>query len=388
MWRASAHGCAPRAYYEDVIGRRVVIAIVVAGCAGDATTEPREPICVPGDDAAMFATLTAQRWGACGSNVGLCLALAADGSYEAVRGEGDYEITSSGRWNFLARDAASGIACLDDGSVIDFALGDAGLVWGLAGVLPPRDPLPSTGVREALSDLLPAPEFYALTRHVWAKTNELDLYGEATSFELRRDGTFDAAFRGGECSIAGTFSLVATSTGFELDPRALPNSCDTRGVPGNLGASNEHPVIEDGVLRLYAASYRDAAISTDEQTLSYTSYGDDTLRVEARWRGALSDESRPWTFTLHNASTRIQTITSLRVSITPLEPTTNGFSLAGPPTVIVDRSLHEALAPGDSLERSEDVAVAASGLWDIEIDVSSYDDIQRYDNQRDFVFSR
>jgi hypothetical protein len=382
---------APWTYYEYVIGRSwMVVGALVAACTGTDTDAPRERICVPGDDAAMYATLTAQRWGACGSNVGLCLALSADGSYHAVRGEGDYEITASGTWNFVARDAQSGLACLDDGSVIDFALTDQGLVWGLVGALPPRDALAATGTRDALPDLLPAPEFYALTRRRWAKTNDLDLYGIATSFALHRDGTFDAAFRGGECTIAGTFSLVATDQGFELNPRPQPNTCDTRsgGSQASLGASNEKPVIDGDILRLYAASYRDAEATSDEQSLSFTSYGGYSLRVDARWHGTLSEEALPWAFTMHNASTRVQTVTSLRVSITPIADSGNGFSPTGPEEIVVDRMLHEAVAPGGAYSRTEDVAVAASGLWLIEIDVSSFDEIQRYDNQRNYVFSR
>jgi len=95
------------------------VLVGLIGCSGSSTTSvQREQICVPGNDEMMFRTLTAQRWGACNSNVGLCLALAADGSYSTTQGEGDYTISDEGRWNFLARDTTSGVPCPENGSRI------------------------------------------------------------------------------------------------------------------------------------------------------------------------------------------------------------------------------------------------------------------------------
>lgn len=337
----------------------------------------------------MFRALTAQRWGACGSNVGLCLQLAADGSYSMVRGFDDYEISDEGRWNFLARDEASGVACLDDGSVIDFALTPGGLQWGLIGTLPPREALSGAGLRTQLPDLLPADEFYALTANAWTKTNELDLHGHATEMALAHDGTFTASFRHGECEIAGTFSVVATNQGFELNPNAPPNTCDTRsgGSPANIGASNEHLVVDDGVLRFYGATYRDVSASRSTESLSFTSFGSDALRVDARWSAPLSASSRVWEMTLHNGSTRAQTVTSIELSVTPLVATSDGYSTDGEPLVLVDRVLHEVLGPGRDYARDEEVAIGETGLLLLRIVVSSYDEIQRYDNQRSFILS-
>jgi hypothetical protein len=361
----------------------------LTGCSDSSSGVQREPICVPGDDEMMFRTLTAQRWGACNSNVGLCLSLAADGSYSTIRGEGDYTISDEGRWNFLARDATSGVACLDDGSVIDFALTSGGLSWGLVGTLPPVDALSVAGDRSALPELLPADVFFQLTQNAWTKTNELDLYGYPTEMTLARDGTFTAAFRHGACEIAGTFSVVATNLGFELNPRAQPNMCDTRsgGTPGSLGASNDRPEIDGGVLRLYGASYREASAKTAVESLSYSSYGGYSLRVDARWDGPLTSAPRTWHFALQNSGMRVQTITSLAVSVTPVVETTNGYSTAGEPSVLVDRMLHEVVAAGHEVARDEEVAIGATGLLLLTVVVSSYDDVQRYDNQRSFILS-
>ncbi len=344
---------------------------------------------MPGDDELMFRTLTAQRWGACGSNIGLCLELAADGSYSMIRGFDDYAITNEGRWNFLARDDATGVACLDDGSVIDFALTPGGLQWGLVGMLPPREPLSVNGLRTELPELLPADEFYALTANAWTKTNALDLYGYPTEMSLAHDGTFAASFRHGECEVAGTFSVIATNLGFELNPNAAPNTCDTRagGSPANVGASNEHLVISDDVLRFYGASYRDVSAGRSVESLSFTSYGTDALRVDARWSAPLAASSRAWELTLHNGSTRVQTVTSIAMSVTPMVATTDGYSTAGEPIVLVDRQLHELVGPGRDYARDEDVAIGETGLLMLTIVVSSYDDIQRYDNQRSFILS-
>lgn len=364
----------------------VIAAIAIAGC-GEPT---REPVCTPRPgDTDLFARLTAHRWGTCTGGFGLCLELAASGSYTARRGEGDISVTDTGRWNFLARDAASGLVCLDDGSVIDFALDDRGLRWGLAGVLPASEPLAIAGSRAALPTVEPVAELYALTANAWEKTNELDLYGQPTQFVLHRDGTFDAAFRHGQCTISGTFSLVVTDHGVELNPGALPNTCDTRGggMAANIGASNELPAIEGGELLLYGASFRDPASGSDEHMLAFRAYGRDAgLLVIARWPGALAHATPvPWAFTLRNDTSRAQVITSIALSLTPMAATESGFTAIGPASSVYSTTLHETVQPGADHGVHADVTLAGTGLVMLEVDVSSYDDLQRYLNQRHFM---
>lgn len=239
-----------------------------------------------------------------------------------------------------------------------------------------------------MPELLPADEFYALTANAWTETNELDLHSYPTEMSLAHDGTFTASFRHGECEV-GTFSVVATNLGVELNPNVRPNTCDTRGggSPANIGASNEHLVIDDGLRRFYGASYRDASASGSVESLSFTAYGNDALRVDARWSAPLSPSSRAWELALHNGSTRMQTVTSIVISVTPLVATSDGYSTAGAPIVLVDRVLHEQLGPGREYARDEDVAIGETGLLLLTIVVSSYDAIQRYDNQRSFILS-
>src|SRR4051812_36562564 len=151
---------------------RALLLFLLVGCSQITTTAERSPVCKPGDpnvDAVVFAQLTTQRWGYCGSNNGLCLSLAADGSYATVEGFDDYFIEGKGRWNFLARDATSGLVCFDNGAITDFELTPEGLVWRVSGLLPPRDALPTGGTRDELDELHTPELFTALTANAWQR---------------------------------------------------------------------------------------------------------------------------------------------------------------------------------------------------------------------------
>src|SRR5262245_42031871 len=102
---------------------RAFVIVLVAGCTSGVSGSS-QPLCHTGDravDDAMFAQLTANKWGVCNID-GFCLELDASGDYATEAGYGDYSVSARGRWNFLARDATSGLACLNNGSVIDFAI--------------------------------------------------------------------------------------------------------------------------------------------------------------------------------------------------------------------------------------------------------------------------
>jgi len=100
-------------------------------------------------DAAVYSALTTTSWfdsGGCGPTGDplppTCnrLQLGADGSYTWTAFSDYPERMQSGSWNFRARDATTGVVCLDDGSVVDFALTPTGdLRWGQLGLLSARD---------------------------------------------------------------------------------------------------------------------------------------------------------------------------------------------------------------------------------------------------------
>lgn len=342
---------------------RTLLLVCVVGCT---STDSEEAVICTANDPAVFTQLTDQRWGACDSNNGLCLQLAADGTYRAVTGYDDYAISDSGLWSFVARDATSGLACFDNGSVIDFALTPDGLRWDGA-MLPAFESLAIVGSRAALAVIPASPVFLDLTEHPWAKTNDFDLDLAPTSFSLHRDGTFTGSFRHGASSVNGTFSVVYDNRGdVEFHPRSTPS----------IAASNDVPHFDDnGLLRFYAASYRDAAIKTDEQSLAYSAYaGDAGLVVTATWRGALlPNATSTWELTLRNPTAREQTITSIQIMLAVFDGQ----------TVLVDRTLQEVVAPGAAYTTTVDVAFAA-GPQALLIDVRSFDTRQPYTNYRSF----
>ena len=342
---------------------RMLLLVCLVGCT---STAADELVICTANNPTVFTQLTGQRWGACDSNNGLCLQLAADGSYRAVTGYDDYAISESGRWSFVTRDATSGLACFDNGSVIDFAITPDGLRWDGV-MLRAFESLEITGSRAVL-DVIPAsPVFVQLTEHPWAKTNDFDLDLAPTSFSLHRDGTFTGSFRHGASSVSGTFSVVYDEDGdVEFHPRSEPN----------IAASNDVPHFEDnGLLRLYSATFRDASIDTDEQSLAYSAFGDDAgLIVGATWRGALApNATSTWELTLRNATAREQTITSIRIMLVVFDSQ----------TVLVDRTLQEVVAPGAAYTTTVDLAFAA-GPQGLLIDVRSFDARQTYGNYRTF----
>jgi len=336
-----------------------------------------EAVICTANDPNVFTKLSGQRWGACDSNNGLCLQLAADGSYRAVAGFDDYAISDSGRWSYFARDAQSGLVCFDNGSVIDFALTADGLRWD-GSLLPAFEPLAIAGSRAALDTIPPSPMFTDLTAHAWSKTNDFDPYLAPTSFLLHRDGTFFGSFRHGECSISGTFSVVYdASDRVALHAHSKPNVCDTRngGTSGNLADGT--PYFEpDGVLRFFSTSYRDSMIESAEQSLIYNAYGgnDAGLVVSATWQEPLaSNATSSWQMTLRNPTEREQTVTALRIELITGETR----------VVLVDRVLQEVLAAGATYATSVDLAFAA-GPQGLLIDVTSFDARQSYSNYRSY----
>jgi hypothetical protein len=363
----------------------------------EAPPEETLPVCGagdPGTDEIVFTRLTATSWydaASCEAQDPLpptCnrLRFSADGTYW-WRAESDYvERDQSGRWNFRARDGASGIVCLDDGSVVDFLLTEPGLRWTLLGVLSPDRVLEETGTRAGLPSIEPAPLYVALTAHPWRKTNDFDLYREPTSFTLLRNGTLQASYRDGECEHGGVFSLIAD----ELQPRSDPNTCDMRGggTTAQLAAANEMPWIEEGVLYFYSATYRDAAFVTEERLLALFYYGEGGLLVTATWQGPLrSGSAAEWSFAFRNRSDRLCSVTSLSLAMTPLVLTSDSFSLAGDEVVLVDRNL-----AGTTIEPQADFATTVSftpsgaGWTSLEVDIEYFDDMQSYSNVKNFVF--
>lgn len=378
----------------------LTIVLALAGCDGLAIGDEVQAVCTRGDaavDASVFAALTATSWydaGACNDGGGLpptCnrLRLGADGRF-AWTATSDYtERDDAGAWNFRARDTAGGVVCLDDGSVVDFALTEHGLRWGLHGALAPDEAQPARGDADDLPAIAVDPLFHALVARRWVKTNELDRYREPSSFALFDNGMFHASYRDGACEAMGTFSLLHVDDRLELAPRADPNACDLRdgGTSANVASSNDLPTIVDGVLELYASSYRDAEVMTDERSLVFGAYGGDAgLTVRATWTGALRPAATTtWALALANDSSRAQAITHITISTTPLALADNGFTSTGPTTVLVDRPLAEMVAPGAASPQALTFTPPAAAWASLVIDIASADERQSYSNRRSYV---
>lgn len=358
--------------------------LLLVGCSEltSNTTLDRSAVCKPGDpsiDAAVFAQLTAHRWGYCGSNNGLCLTLSATGDYHTIAGFDDYFIEDAGRWNFLARDATSGLVCFDDGTMTDFELTSSGLVWKVSGLLPARDAITGGGTRDAL-DEMQAPELFAtLTANAWQRQNELDLFYEPTSFAIARDGTWDAEWRFGECRASGTLSIERAPQALGAPKEALrshptENACDTRGGGMTAGL----PTIDE-----YAAP----GSSGDTQFLTFHSYGGGYgLRVRASWRSTLhGDTTKEWTVTLTNVMVTVQTVSTLLVTLTPIAETDNGYTATGAKATLVDQTLGEMIDSFGTLETTASLALPAPGLYSLGVEVVSADNRQPYQNRASYV---
>ncbi len=342
----------------------------------------RRPVCKAGDprvDAAVFAKLTANQWGTCGSNNGLCLTLSAGGDYTTVEGFDDYSIDGGGRWNFLARTATSGLVCFDDGTITDFELTADGLRWNTHGLLPVRDSIAQFGSRDAL-DTMGAPALFAtLTHNEWARQNDLNLFYLPTSFTMRRNGTWDGDWRGGDCHGTGTFSIVNRPTQLGSTEQALwahaaPNTCDTRnrGITASLPDTDE---------------YADPARVGDGQFLMFSSYGEGYgLRVRASWQSRLqSDSTKQWSFALTNQSSREQTISALEITLTPIEATTDGYTAIGPAQTLVSQPLAQSVAGNGTVELTATLALPAAGVYSMLVNVTSADERQPYQNREGYV---
>jgi len=241
-----------------------------SGSCPDSGWPAARPVCGPGEDETtdddVFARLTATSWYdevACNSGDPLpptCnrLRLSADGTFAWTADSDAIERDLSGGWNFRARDATTGVVCLEDGSVVDFALEQAapagGLRWARLGVLSPDEPLAGGGLRADLPDVTPAPLFLDLTAHAWAKTNEMDLFYLPTSFLLRRDGTFDATWRAGECAAGGTFSVVSLMW-FEPRFEGSPTPRRTAATCGGAARRRASPLASRGSTRMACSTH-------------------------------------------------------------------------------------------------------------------------------------
>ncbi|MEO7094394.1 MAG: hypothetical protein ABI175_14150 [Polyangiales bacterium] len=382
----------------------LVLACGAVGCSVGPSDSSASSVCVAGKtaiDAEVFARLTSTSWfdtGGCagGQQPPTCnrIGLSRDGSYH-WKAVSDYvERDQAGGWNFRARDATSGVICLDDGSVIDFALSPDGLQWGPLGVLSPDAAQSTSGARSALPVIRVSPLYLDLTEHPWANTNEMDEFYLPSTFSLYANGALEASFRGGECTTTGTFSLVGdgiTLVGdrrFRLWPRTELNTCDLRsgGTPASVPGAGGEPVIEDGVLRLSSATYRDADIATDERYLAFSSYGDDAgLLVSATWSGALhAGATTTWRIEPRNDTTRMQNIVAMRIEVTPLVATSDGFSSTGPAETVVDRTVGVVVLTGETLPLEASFALA-TGWVAIRLEIESQDSRQTYQNAGSYI---
>jgi hypothetical protein len=380
-----------------------LLPLVLVGCGGADPEEFAKQVCGAGSsravDAAMYDALTAPSWfvrSRCESSDRLpptCnrVRLSGDGTYTWTAFSDYPERDQAGAWSFRARDETSGLVCLDNGSVVDVALSPTGgLRWGPLGELDPEDRLEPGPGRDALPTISVDLLFVDLTASTWAKTNEMELYRLPTSLTLRRDGTFEAEFRGGECTASGTFSLLREETfrdsHLELWSTTAPNRCDTRngGSPFVLGGL---PRLEDGRLDLGDSQYRDAANETARRYLAFSSYGNDAgLTVTATWDGALrAGAETSWEITLHSGADP-QLVSSLRIDLTPMMMTTDGFTATGPAALVVDRALDAMIRAVDALRVGDVVFTPGPAGWTmLHVEVDSSSGLQSYRNQESFL---
>lgn len=379
----------------------LLLPLVLVGCGAD-PEELAKQVCGAGDraaDAAMYDALTANSWfdrSRCESSDRLpptCnrVRLAGNGTYTWTAVSDYPERNQAGAWSFRARDATRGLVCLDNGSVVDVALSPTGgLRWGPLGELAPDAPLEPGPGRDALPTISVDPLFIDLTANTWAKTNEMELYRLPTSLTLRRDGTLEAEFRSGECAASGTFSLLREVTlrdsWLELWSTTAPNICDTRngGSPFVLGGL---PRLEDSILDLGGAQYRDAANETAQRYLAFSSYGSDAgLTVTATWDGALrAGAETSWEITLRSGADP-QQVSSLRIDLTPMAMTADGFTATGPAVIVVDRALDAMIGAVDVLRVGGVAFTPGPAGWTmLHVEVDSSAGLQGYRNQESFL---
>jgi hypothetical protein len=381
---------------------RLLLMVLMIGCGGDDPEAEAKQVC-GGEgamDGAVYEALTATSWlepVGCRSTDRLpptCneVRLSGDGTYAWQAFTDVLERDQKGTWNFRARDATGGVVCLDDGSVVDFELAAGGLRWGRLGVLVPDEDLARGPGRDALPAIAVDPLFLDLTANGWAKTNEMELYLYPASFALRRDGTFDAAFRGGACTVAGTFGLVGEPTRagrrLVLESTAAVNACDIRfgDLPFAFGGE---PRLEDGVLHALSSTYRDAAEVTERRYLELSAYSGATgLTVFATWDGALrAGTPTSWAFELRNDDDQPQQVSALRIELTPEAMTANGFMSTGPAVRVIDRPLDLTIAPGDrvAVEGAAAFTPGPAGWTLFDVQVDSSDGSQAYRNRETFL---
>jgi hypothetical protein len=377
-----------------------VFAVLVVGCGGSHTSDDVEPeagsVCGPSEDAAVddavFVALTSRSWAdsGCASTAPLpptCrrLSLGGDGRYSWSAWSDYPEREQAGRWNFRARDGSSGVVCFDDGSVIGFALGDDELTFAnhAYGADEPREVGADRG---SLPEVTASALFSELTAQEWRKTNAFDAVFRPEGFRLRRDGTFWASYRGGECEHGGVFSLDHGEGGM-LIPISEPNECDVRREPAaaSIGPSNGRPVIRDGVLMQgIGETYRDAAIETDEQSFAFRAYGwDGGLMVSGSLTGEL-EAGRTLTIglALENLGATTQTLEGGAISMQPLMP---DLSVAGEPIVLGELAVGGSVAPGSEVPTSVEATLPGAGMYALEVSVRSSDASQPWSNRTSYL---
>lgn len=341
-------------------------------------------------DAKIFGQLTAYQWysqAACENGGPLpptCerLALKADGGFtwSAVS---DYpERQDFGQWNFRARDANSGIVCLNDRDVIDFSLTAEGLQWTNL-LLSPGPALAERGDRLGLPQLDTPELFSRLLATPWTKTNDLDAHTRPAQFTLFHAGRFEARYRGGECSHAGTFSLLDG----QLRPRSETNHCDLRYGGSTASLGNGEPKFIDGLLIHSGASYSSGP-SSEKQTLAFASYSDTGgLFFKAEWRGAVRpNHASEWLLTLRNLGERSQTVAALTLSSQPLLQTSQAFSSDGAPVVLASPSVDNViLGPGETFTTTVTVVLPTIGWTSLHFEAPSSDERQVYGNSQRFI---
>jgi hypothetical protein len=377
--------------------------LLLIGCGGPTDIErAAAAVCGPSGsadvDRAVFQALTSVDWAnsACASTAPLAptchrLELRADGSY-AWTAISDYtERDDAGTWNFRARSDRDGLVCLSDGSVMNFRVEDGSMTFGPF-VFAAGAALTDSGDRDALPHVRASDLYMSLSERAWIKTNHFDLLARPDAFSLRRDGTLWASYRAGSCEHGGVWSLdhgdIADAGSATLTEITDPHTCDARREPTTaiVGAWNDRPVIDDGVLmRAAGDTYADEETARAQELFAFTSYG---RGVSLLSRGTFHGTLQAGTETvidlaIENESDRAHQLGRVQVSVQPL---TAELSTSGDPIVLAERDYTGTeLLPGQVYADTLAVTPPAAGLHLFQVIVESTNERQSWRNRGSYL---
>ena len=212
-----------------------------------------------GDDD-MYAFLTSGVWGASSSGSGSSLALRTTGEYRYIQASDYLKLDDRGEWNFQSTGPNTGLLCFSNGAVLSFERQGRQLrvlqdVWQPGSksfwMSDEEDSDAPALSRGELPKVFASEAYTAATAHPWRKANDFDTSSTASELLFRRDGTFEATYRDGNCKHGGRWGLY----GEWFISASEPNTCNARTgddgfIPrGPLYLSGNYLLFIDGAYR-------------------------------------------------------------------------------------------------------------------------------------------